>query len=122
MPPAFRSSSPYALFLLCTLVSPVFPADPASYVDRAAVQQLADKLSTHLHDLACDQLRTGPLHPDKECNSVGLKQLFESLNIKPTLDFTPNQYLVQQILPQVQAVLDTVRRFIFVGSSFYIPM
>lgn len=111
MPSPLDKASLCIILLGFALVYPALTADPSTYVDRAAVERLADKLSTSLHDFACNHLRTGQLQSSKECKTPGLKQLFESLKIKPTQNFTPDQFLVKQILPQIQSVLDTVRRF-----------
>ena len=98
---------------MCATLAVTFSADPSKYVDRAAVKGLADKLyllSLRLHEFVCDQLRAGPLSSGRPCDTQGLKQLFESLNIQGEHDFTPEAFLKQQILPEVQAVLNPVKR------------
>jgi hypothetical protein len=95
---------------VCATLAVAFSADPSKYVDRAAVEGLADKLSLRLHEFVCDQLRAGPLSSGRPCDTQGLKQLFESLNIQGEHDYTPEDFLKQQILPEVQAVLNPVKR------------
>jgi hypothetical protein len=105
-----RTLTATSIILVCATFAISLCADPSNYVDRAAVEGLADKLSRRLLEFVCDQLRAGPLSSGQPCNTKGLKQLFESLNIQGAHEYTPEDFLVQQILPEVQAVLNPVRR------------
>ena len=108
------SASQYFVFIVAYgLLNTVLSADPSKYVDRAAVEGLADKLSIQLHEFACEQLRTGPINTGFNCGSSGFKQLLEYLSVTSSETFTPEQFLFSQIIPQIQDVMDVVRRFLY---------
>jgi hypothetical protein len=102
--------TPTTAVLVCATFAVSFSADPSKYVDRIAVEGLANKLSLRLHEFVCDQLRAGPLSSGRQCNTQGLKQLFESLNIEGAHELTPETFLIEHILPEVQTVLNPVKR------------
>ena len=72
-----RTPTIRSIVLVCASFAVSFSADPSKYVDRAAVEGLANKLSLRLHEFVCDQLRSGPLSSGRPCNTPGLKQLFD---------------------------------------------
>jgi hypothetical protein len=96
------------LFLWATLLHPSVEADPSKFVSRSDVEGLAKKMAFRLREFACDQLLIGRL--DEECGRPGLYQLLQSLGVKSEQDTFPQEYLVQQILPGLQAILDPVKR------------